>query len=265
MKQFAPLTKSQLGIYIECMNHLNEPYYNLPYIYILDKSLDGTLLCQAVETAVKAHPTLFTRIVQDEDGEPQQTIDMDNEEWTLSIEQIEDINQVKNQLIQQYDILGGRLFHIRLFQDGEHFYLFIDYHHIIVDGTSMSLMLHDIERAYQGENIEKESITLSEIAFMEYEERKKPIFEEAKQWYAKNFDCSDTFTQLIPDKEEPEYAEGSLLRTLSIDMNRVNEFCQNNGIYKSTLFTLAYAYLLAKFTNKNLFSIRFIMVVRQRK
>ena len=250
MKQFAPLTKSQLGIYIECMNHLNEPYYNLPYIYILDKSLDGTLLCQAVETAVKAHPTLFTRIVQDEDGEPQQTIDMDNEEWTLSIEQIEDINQVKNQLIQQYDILGGRLFHIRLFQDGEHFYLFIDYHHIIVDGTSMSLMLHDIERAYQGENIEKESITLSEIAFMEYEERKKPIFEEAKQWYAKNFDCSDTFTQLIPDKEEPEYAEGSLLRTLSIDMNRVNEFCQNNGIYKSTLFTLAYAYLLAKFNNE---------------
>ena len=96
MKRFTPLTKSQLGIYIECMNHLDEPYYNLPYLYILDKSLDGMRLCQAVETAVKAHPTLFTRIIQDEDGEPKQTIDMENEEWTLSIEKVEDINQVKN-------------------------------------------------------------------------------------------------------------------------------------------------------------------------
>ena len=250
MKRFTPLTKSQLGIYIECMNHLDEPYYNLPYLYILDKSLDGMRLCQAVETAVKAHPTLFTRIIQDEDGEPKQTIDMENEEWTLSIEKVEDINQVKNQLIQPYDILGGRLFHIRLFQDAEQFYLFIDYHHIIVDGTSMSIMLHDIERAYQGEDIEKEGVTLEEIACEEFEEREKPIFEEAKQWYAKNFDCSDTFTQLMPDLENSRHQEDSMLLTLAIDPNRVAAFCQENGIFKSTLFTSAYSFLLCKFNNE---------------
>lgn len=178
MKQSTSLTKSQLGIYIECMNHLGEPYYNLPYLYILDRNLDGIRLCQAVEKAVKAHPTLFTRIIQDENGEPLQTIDMKNEEWTLFIEQVEDINQVKSQLIQPYDILGGRLFNIRLLQDSEHFYLFIDYHHIIVDGTSMSLMLHDIEKAYQQENIEKEAITLGERALKESEERQKPFLKK---------------------------------------------------------------------------------------
>ena len=250
MKQSTSLTKSQLGIYIECMNHLGEPYYNLPYLYILDRNLDGIRLCQAVEKAVKAHPTLFTRIIQDENGEPLQTIDMENEEWTLFIEQVEDINQVKSQLIQPYDILGGRLFNIRLLQDSQHFYLFIDYHHIIVDGTSMSVMLHDIEKAYQQENIKKEAITLGEVALQESKERQKPIFEEAKQWYAQHFDCGDTYTQLMPDLEESQHKEESLLLTLDVDMGRVEAYCKENGIFRSTLFTSAYAFLLAKYNNE---------------
>ena len=62
MKLSAPLSTSQFGIYVECTGHKGEPFYNLPYIYVLDGSLDGKRLLAAVETAFKAHPTLFTRI-----------------------------------------------------------------------------------------------------------------------------------------------------------------------------------------------------------
>ena len=75
-------------------------------------------------------------------------------------------------------------------------------------------------------------------------------WDEAKKWYAANFDCGDTFTQFTPDLEEPEHSEDNLLRTLSLDLNRVDDYCKQNGVFKSTLFTTAYAYLLAKFNNE---------------
>ena len=74
MKKSAPLTKTQYGLYVECVAHQGEPYYNIPYIYTLDGSLDEERLKSAIEAAVKAHPTLFTRIGLNEQGDAEQTI-----------------------------------------------------------------------------------------------------------------------------------------------------------------------------------------------
>ena len=249
MKTTAPLSKTQYGLYVECAAHAGEACYNLPYLYVLDGSLDSERLRLSIEAAVKAHPTLFTRIELNEEGEPMQTID-DTETFTLTLEEVEDMDSVKHSLVIPFNIYGDRLFHIRLLRSGENFYLFIDYHHIIVDGTSMQLLLHDIDRAYHGLSIEPEEMTLAEVATDEEARRQTAAFDEAKNWYAQHFDCGDVFTQLIPDLEETAVSEASLLHTLGISTDRVEAFCKSNGIFKSTLFTSAYALLLAKFTGE---------------
>ncbi len=249
MKTIAPLTKVQYGIYAECIAHQGEICYNLPYLYILDGSLDEEKLKTAVETAVAAHPTLFTRIKVNEQGDPQQTVD-DSETFSLQVERIADIEVEKQKLVVPFDIYNDRLFHIRLLKDAAHFYLLLDIHHLISDGVTLKVMIDDVEAAYNGQGLEAETMTMQDVALAEDEMRKTPAFDEAKQWYAQNFDCGDTFTQLIPDLDEAERAEASLVRVLDTDMEKVEAFCKANGIYKNTLFTAAYAYLLAKFNNE---------------
>ena len=61
MKQSAPLSKTQYGIYAECVQHLGEYCYNITFLYTLDGSLDEARLKVAIESVVAAHPTLFTR------------------------------------------------------------------------------------------------------------------------------------------------------------------------------------------------------------
>ncbi len=244
-----PLSKTQYGLYVECVNHQGEVCYNLPYLYMLDGSLNGDRLCRAIESAVAAHPTLFTRIALDDNGEPFQAVTADGG-FTIAVELIDDIEAVKPTLVAPFDIYNDRLFRIRLLRDAKQYYLFIDYHHIIVDGTSMQLMLNDIDKAYHGVTLEPEELTLAEVAANEEAERQTPAFAEAKEWYAKNFDCGDVYTPLIPDREETVPAESSLLRTLSVSIDSVDAFCKSNGIFKSTLFTQAYALLLAKFNNE---------------
>ncbi len=250
MKSSAPLLTSQTGIYVECASHKGEAFYNLPYVYVLDGALDGDRLLNAIETAFKAHPTLFTRITLNDEGEPIQTIDMDNEPWSLSIEEIQDIEQEKSRLVEPFDIEGGRLFHVHMLRDKDNYYLFLDYHHIIVDGTSMQIMLQDIDKAYRGEDLKPEELTLMDVARAEAAARSTQALEEGRQWYARTFDCGDTFTQFMPDVEEPEHREDNMTRTLTLAPSRVDKYCKEHGVFKSTLFTTAYAYLLAKFNNE---------------
>jgi len=249
MRTVAPLTKVQYGIYAECIAHQGEICYNLPYLYMLDGSLDEEKLKTAVEAAVVAHPTLFTRIKVNEQGDPQQTID-DSETFSLQVEQIADIEVEKQHLVVPFDIYNDRLFHIRLLKDTAHFYLLLDIHHLIGDGVTLKVMLADVEAAYNGKTLEAETMTMQEVALAEDEMRKTSVFEEAKQWFAQNFDCGDTFTQLIPDLEGGERSEATLTRVLGTKKEKVEAFRTANGIYKNTLFTAAYAYLLAKYNNE---------------
>ena len=255
MKQSAPLSSAQYGIYVECVGHTGEALYNLPYIYILDRKLDEERLRHAIESFILSHPTFFTRISIDDNGEPVQTVD--SEEWNLVVEDAGEMQSSLSTLtglqclVEPFDIIGGRLFNVRLFRGTDHYYFFADFLHIIADGFSQKVMLREIDSFYRGEVVDAEQVSLAEMAVEEQEERKSPAFEEAKQWYATNFDCSDTYTQLMPDLEEPEHKEAHFLRTLGVSMDRVDAFCRDNGVFRSTFFTAAYSYLLARYNNES--------------
>ena len=251
----SPLSKTQYGIYVECVNHNGEICYNIPYLYTFDRSLDAERLARAVETAVKAHPTLFTRIFLNDEGEPMQTVEADDS-FTVEVEETNDIETLKKSLIKPFDIYGDRLFRIHLLRDPNHIYLYIEYHHIIVDGTSTQLIFGDIEKAYQGLQLEKEELTLAEAAEQEAAERQTAAFEEAKAWYAQNFDCGDVYSPLMPDVDPSQTtasksdSEARLQRKLGTDLERIDAFCKANGVFRSTFFTSAYAFLLAKYNNE---------------
>ena len=250
MEKKAPLSKSQYGIYAECVGHDNEIFYNLPFLFVFDGSLDADRLCRAIETTIKAHPTFFTRIGVNDDGEPFQSLDLEKEEFSLAVEQVTDIETEKQKFIVSYELYGGRLFHTKVMRDAEHIYWLFDMHHIISDGTSYNIIISDVETAYNGGTLAPEEMTMQELALAEAEKRKTPAFEEGKQWYAQNFDCGDTFTQLLPDLEIPERTDAHKVRILGTDMARVDAFCKANDIKKSTLFTAVYSFLLAKFNNE---------------
>ncbi len=157
----------------------------------------------------------------------------------------------KREFIQPFKLYGGRLFHTKVMRDEEHIYWLFDMHHIISDGTSYNIIISDVETAYNGGTLVPEEMSMQEFALAEVEMRKTPAFEEGKQWYAQNFDCGDTYTQLMPDLEIPEHTDAHKLRILDTDMDRVDAFCKANGIKKSTFFTSAYSFLLAKYNNEH--------------
>lgn len=250
MKTSAPLKKSQFGLYVECAQHPGEAYYNIPYLYTFDGSLDEDRLKTAIETAVAAHPTLLTRIGVDEHGDPIQTVD-DSETITLGeVERVTDIRAAIEGFIQPFDIYNDHFFRMRMLRDDENYYWLLDIHHIIGDGSTLKVLLDDIGAAYEGKELTPETITMAELAREEDEQRKTPQFEADKQWYAREYDCGDCYSTLLPDLDGTEDADALEARCMNIESTRVDAFCREHGIFKSTLFTAAYSFLLAKYNNE---------------
>ena len=245
MNNRIPLSQSQLGIYAECAGHENEVYYQLPYIYTFPVGTDPQRLSKAVQEAFNNHPILFSRITTDENGEPMMELH-EPETVGVKIQNISDIEKGKAALLDPMQLNGGALCRVQILCGSEQVYLFMDLHHIICDGTTQNIILHDILKAYEGKTLEPEKISMAEITQNEIEQRKSEDFQKARKWYLTMFDCSDVDTTLLPDSNLQEVGERVMERTLSISVQEVEAFGKANGVFKSNYFTAAYALLLAK-------------------
>lgn len=128
-------------------------------------------------------------------------------------------------------LIGGKLYHVQILCGPDHVYLFMDIHHIICDGTSQNIILHDILRIYEGKTLEQEKISMAECIKIETESRKGEGFQKACEWYLKTFDCSDVDTTLLPDNNLQEPGERVMERTLSIDVQEVEAFGRTLPVY----------------------------------
>ena len=65
---YAPLSKTQMGIYMDSMSAPESTLYNLPLLGKLGEDIDVDRLKDAICKSVKAHPGLNTHIFYDENG-----------------------------------------------------------------------------------------------------------------------------------------------------------------------------------------------------
>ena len=74
----APLSKTQLGIYVECTSFPESTLYNIPFLGRLGESICIEKLKKAIEKTVQAHPYLNVRLFLDENGNVMQQITGDD-------------------------------------------------------------------------------------------------------------------------------------------------------------------------------------------
>ena len=134
-----PLTQTQLGIYLESERREGEAVYNNPYLTRFPADTPPEKLRNAVEAAVKAHPGLFARIVTGDDGMPAMIycpVSSDTHLCDITNTTEKDFTGIRNSLLKPFNIKTDRLFRLDIFVTESAVYLFMDFHHIVYDGTS---------------------------------------------------------------------------------------------------------------------------------
>jgi len=240
-----PLSKTQAGIFVECMARRGEAVYNNPVLFRISGAVDTNRLAQACTKALSAHPNLFATIEIDANGIPQQCPN-NSEGFSVEVEKVTDagFEGIRPGLVQPFDILGGRLFRIKIYRAESSVWLFTDFHHIVFDGTSNTILLEDIEKAYDGGTVETESYNGFDLACNEQVLRGTAYFEECRKWNIDTFCVPDQTSLPDPDRFSDNVSFGSIDTPTGISAFAFAKAAERLGVTENVLATGAFGYML---------------------
>ena len=251
-REIYPLTNTQAGVFIDCTANMGTTVYNIPYLFRLDPNVDLEKLKGAIEQTVAAHPYLKVQLFMDEDGEIRQRR---NDDLPYETEIISGMD--KEALVRPFGLFNERLFRIEIHITHDGSYLFMDLHHLITDGTSLEIILSDINKAYRGEKLEAEAYTAYDAALDNEKLLKTDAYKNAEAYYTSIFgDCGGN-TDFYPDKSGGEQTVGNAYMTSrSLNHDSVKAICEKYGITENVFFIGAFGAMLARyhFDNKSVFT-----------
>ncbi|MFZ2798287.1 MAG: condensation domain-containing protein, partial [Ruminococcus bromii] len=248
-KALYPLSKTQLGVYIDCMKNPYSTLYNIPSILTFSKSVDAQKLADCVVKVIKAHPYIMTHLSLENDDIEQAYVD--SAKPNVPVEKLteEQLEAYKKDFVKPHNLMKAPLFRISVAETEKAVYLLSDFHHLIFDGASVALFFEQLKTLYEGGNIEPESYTYFDYAENEIKAESSDEFRNAEKFFdnmMKNFESASEITADLRGHAE----DGALAsQAVPVDMARVENFCSQHGITPAHLFLAGTFYAVSRFVN----------------
>ena len=248
IQKYYPLTMCQKGILTEVLAHPETTIYNIPFILDLPKKIDLDIFENSVIKAINAHPYLKARIISNDNN----FIVERNDDLEVSVTRIPlaSLKEGPQDLVIPFNLLEEGLYRAYLLTSDEGNKFFFDAHHIIFDGESLDVLLNDINRAYLGEEITKETFTEFEYALDEVKLREGDSLNVAKEYYGKLLDGKDIDSVLVNDVSLTGVGKKTFAINTNTDICKVNNFIKDNKTTINSLWISSIGYALAKYLSR---------------
>ncbi len=248
-KTFYPLSKTQLGVYIDCMKNPYGTTYNIPSIIAFPKSTDAHRLADCIARVIKSHPYIMTGLTLENDEIGQKFTD--SAEPDIPVKELTEnrLEAYKKEFVKPYNLMKSPLFRICVVETEKAVYLLCDFHHIIFDGASVSLFFDQLKTLYEGGEIKPESYTYFDYVEDEIKAENGEKYKEAESFFdsmMENFESASEITADLRGQAE----EGRLAsQAVSFDMEKVEKFCRENEVTPAHLFLAGTFYAVSRFVN----------------
>ncbi|MDW7617333.1 amino acid adenylation domain-containing protein [Peribacillus simplex] len=163
-KEFYETSSAQKRMYTLQQLEEGSTAYNMSGVLELEGEMDLDRIETAFKQLVQRHEALRT-YYETVDGDIVQRIHPD-ETFTLTFSQTDetDISNIAKNFIRPFKLDKAPLFRAELVESHGTRYLLIDMHHIISDGVSMSILIREITKLYNGESLEPLRIQYKDFA-----------------------------------------------------------------------------------------------------
>ncbi|AFH63622.2 amino acid adenylation domain-containing protein [Paenibacillus caseinilyticus] len=256
-RDYYPLSSAQKRLYL--LSHLQggETGYNMPGVILAEGALDRARLQQAFEGLISRHESLRTRFEMVQ-GEPVQRIVPHSqvpfriEEWEASEEEAAGLIEA---FVRPFDLAEAPLLRVGLITlTPERHLLLFDMHHIISDGVSLSVLVEEFARFYQGLAPAPLRIQYKDYAVWEQDRLQSELLRKQEAFWLDQFRGELPTLDLPADYVRPavQSFEGGRIefRIGSEAVSGLKQLAARSG---STLFMVllaAYTALLHKYTGQ---------------
>ncbi|OBY76558.1 hypothetical protein BBG47_26405 [Paenibacillus sp. KS1] len=257
MAEHYPLASAQKRLYILHQAEGAQQSYNMPGAMSVSGHIDRNRLEAALLQLIARHDTLRTSFEM-VDGEPVQRVHQHVDfalEYSTAREK--DIDQVTEQFVRDFDLEQPPLLRVglvQLEQEEQHLLLF-DMHHIISDGISMDILVDELARLYNGEELPPLEIQYKDYVLWQQAEASSEQMKEHEEYWLRTLGNELPLLELPTEFARGEHRsyEGDKLH-FAID-GQLNEKLQRlasqSGATVYMVLLAAYTTLLHKYSGQN--------------
>ena len=244
-KDAYPLTASQLGVYFAVSETPDTLMYNNPVGICLDENIDAGKLLAAAEKAVNNHKA-YRCSIEERNGMP--CMVPNDAVFRAERRRTDDMERSLREFVRPFDLKNGETIRAFLFESDTEKVFALDAHHIVFDGTTLSVLLREIERSYAGRDIYEEKTSAFDLSLYEESLRATPGYAEAEAFFTELYDGRELSNDFPCDYEDNGAGRLNVLETgLTLDREKLLAFLKRNGLTENSLFLAAYSYVLAKY------------------
>ncbi len=232
--------------------------YNIPLIMILEGKLDKSKVEASFKKLVERHEAFRTSFELAGD-EIMQRIHKDVE-FNLEYQEIntnseEIIKFEAEKFIKPFDLSKASLLRVKLIRlEEEKHVLMLDMHHIISDGTSVSIIMGEFTKLYKGENLEELRVQYKDYSAWENKILASEGMKKHEEYWTKMFGDEIPVLDLPTDYPRPstQSFEGeSIGFTLDKALtDKLKEITKANGATLYMTLLTAYNILLSKYSGQ---------------
>ncbi|MCK4259026.1 MAG: non-ribosomal peptide synthase/polyketide synthase [Halanaerobiales bacterium] len=253
---YYPVSSAQKRLFALHQIKENDSSYNVSGAFTLEGDLDKERFENALRELIKRHDafrTSFTII----DGEPVQIIEKDVE-FNLNYLEVEE-NQVEKiiaEFIQPFDLNKAPLLRVHLIQvENKHMFLF-DMHHIIADGTSLSIFINELFDLYAGKELTEQKVQYKDFSAWQNNLFRTEMYrQQEKYWLNQQFDDEIPVLNMPTDYSRPSgmnFAGDMVDFKLGKETSaKLYELLADKGVTLYMTLLAAFNVLLAKYTNQD--------------
>lgn len=248
-KQYYPLSQPQFGVYFDCMKNPGSTLYNIPSVLKFSNKINAEKLADSVKKVILAHPYVLTHLTTQNDDIQQ--VYTKNDSFDIPVKTLteSELKELKNTFVKPHDLMKAPLFRVCIAKTENNVYLLSDFHHIIFDGGSLNIFMHQIKDAYEGKNIEAESYTYFDYIEDEVNAENGGEYKNAEKYFEnmlRNFESASEITpDLSGNSDNGKLAEVSI----PLEISDFESFCTKNGFTLAQLFLAGTFYAVSRFVN----------------
>ena len=248
----APLSYSQTGVYFDCMKNPTSTLYNTPVCLAFPVETDAAALRAALEKVAENHPALFVNFVTEDNGIVQVMGDreMPVEIEVMAMSEEEDL-AFRHSFVRPFNLAKDRLFRFAIVSTEKNLYLYCDIHHLVCDGYSYDLFIHEICDLMNGKDIEPEICTYAQFVAEQKAAENSEAFAKSEAFFKERLGEVEEVTELAPDLTNP-HPQGENGRVcVPIVWDDVTRLGQQQGVNPSAIMLSAVFYSLSRFAGSD--------------
>ncbi|OUM58101.1 hypothetical protein PIROE2DRAFT_16713 [Piromyces sp. E2] len=246
-KEF-PVTSQQLGVYIDSIKNNNNILYNVPMTFKLREDVDIERIKEGFNQLFEKYQILKSKYLKKEVDGKTEIYGYIDDECKLVFEEY--TNENVSSFVRPFDLSSAPLIRVGFIGNEV---LLIDMHHIISDGTTIKIVIDELNKYYNDGSMSESEIQFGDYAYYINEKMKSGFYNDQIEFYKNMFNEEYDILKFnnMNENNENESEIQNITREIDVSISKgINKFVKQYNVSKTAFFLSIYGYVLSKYSGQ---------------